>query len=157
MLERAAHRVDRRYPGSILLVGDLSRREGGSIAGHLSHENGRDADVGFYYLDDRGRSIRTERLLPVRDSGTVPAPFNLRFDEARNWALIESFLTDSDVSIQSIFVAAGLERRLLSYARQHRTRRSLVSRAQSLLQQTGASAHDDHFHVRVALARPSGR
>src|SRR5690349_10977335 len=45
MLERAAQRVGRRFPGSVLLVGDLSRREGGALPGHASHESGRDADV----------------------------------------------------------------------------------------------------------------
>src|SRR5689334_16639975 len=49
LLERAARRVYGRYPGSVLLVGDLSRQAGGELLGHVSHENGRDADVGFYY------------------------------------------------------------------------------------------------------------
>jgi penicillin-insensitive murein DD-endopeptidase len=151
MLERAARRVDRRYPGSILLVGDLSRREGGSLSGHASHESGRDADVGFYYADPQGRSVRTERLLPVRASGTVPAAGHLRFDEARNWALVEAFLTDADVIVQRIFIAEALKRRLLDYARQHRMSQELVERAEAAMRQpVHGSPHDDHFHVRIA-------
>src|SRR5262252_7509098 len=37
LLVRAANAVERRYPGSVLLVGDLSSKEGGSIPGHASH------------------------------------------------------------------------------------------------------------------------
>src|SRR5262245_38448216 len=47
LLERSAERIAQRFPGSTLVVGDLSRKQGGEIAGHRSHESGRDADVGF--------------------------------------------------------------------------------------------------------------
>ena len=47
MIERAARQVSKRHPGSVLLVGDLSRREGGEIGRHQSHESGRGADVGL--------------------------------------------------------------------------------------------------------------
>jgi penicillin-insensitive murein endopeptidase len=154
MLERAARRVERRFPGSILLVGDLSRREGGSLSGHLSHKSGRDADVGFYYSDAGGRSVRTPRLLPVRPSGTVFSEASLRFDEARNWALVEALLTDSDVIVQRIFVAAPLKHRLLEYARRHGTRAEVVDRADSAMRQpVHGRPHDDHFHVRIACPR----
>jgi len=151
LLERAALAVDRQFPGSILLVGDLSRREGGSLSGHVSHESGRDADVGFYYSDERGRSVRTPRLLPVTAAGTVPAADGLRFDEARNWALIEAFLRDSNVSVQRIFIAERLERRLLDYARRQGIEPEIVERAAVTMQTPGSgSPHDNHLHVRIA-------
>jgi penicillin-insensitive murein endopeptidase len=37
LVERAARRVASRMPGPRLSVGELSRREGGEIAGHHSH------------------------------------------------------------------------------------------------------------------------
>jgi penicillin-insensitive murein endopeptidase len=154
MLERAARTVERRFPGSILLVGDLSSRQGGSLSGHVSHESGRDADVGFYYADAGGRSVRTPKLLPVRPSGTVSSAGNLRFDEARNWALVEALLTDSGVMVQRIFVAAPLKQRLLEYARRHGTRPDVVGRADSAMRQpVHGRPHDDHFHVRIACPR----
>ena len=37
------------HPGTKRLpVGDLSRRRGGFFPPHVSHQNGRDADIGFY-------------------------------------------------------------------------------------------------------------
>jgi penicillin-insensitive murein endopeptidase len=150
MLERAARHVDRRYPGSILLVGDLSGRIGGSLSGHVSHESGRDADVGFYYADALGRVFRTERLLPVRASGSAPVS-GLRFDDPRNWTLIEALLTDGEVVVQKIFVADPLKRRLLEYGRRHRASADVLLRAEAAMRQPARGApHDDHFHVRIA-------
>jgi penicillin-insensitive murein endopeptidase len=153
ILERASRRVDHRYPGSVLLVGDLSRREGGALAGHVSHTSGRDADVGFYYADEAGKVVRTERLLPVAPTGSVTTA-KLHFDEARNWALVEALLTDADVVVQKIFIAEMLKQRLLDYARKHGARGDVLERAAVALRQPGAGApHDDHFHVRIACPR----
>lgn len=148
LLVRAAESVDRRYPGSVLLVGDLSSRAGGAIPGHLSHRSGRDADVAFYYSDARGNRVRSDRLLPVRASGAAPA--GLRFDEARNWALVEVFLSDSVANVKSIFVAAALKKRLLEYARRTGVDAELLSRADAAMRQPAGRPHDDHFHVRIA-------
>lgn len=154
LLERAARRVHERFPGSVLLVGDLSRREGGALIGHVSHESGRDADVGFYYTDPEGHVVRTERLLSVRPSGSVAAGPHLHFDEPRNWALVESFLTDPLVRVQQIFVAEPLRQRLLDFARRHGAPDVVIARAASALRQPGSGpSHDDHFHVRIACPR----
>jgi penicillin-insensitive murein endopeptidase len=147
LLVRAAERVERLYPGSVLLVGDLSSQDGGYLPGHASHRNGRDADVAFYYSDAHGNRVRSERLLPVRSSGS--APLGLRFDDARNWALVEALV--SDARVQTIFVAASLERRLIDYARRQGSRREIVARADAALRQPShGRPHDDHFHVRIA-------
>jgi penicillin-insensitive murein endopeptidase len=149
LLVRAAESVDRRYPGSVLLVGDLSSRDGGSLPGHLSHRSGRDADVAFYYADARGNQVRSARLLPVRASGAAPA--GLRFDEARNWALIEVLLSDSTATVKSIFVAAALKHRLLEYAGREGIGADLLARADAAMRQPARGRpHDDHFHVRIA-------
>jgi len=34
-------------------IGHLSAREGGRLSPHLSHQSGRDADVGYYYLAEQ--------------------------------------------------------------------------------------------------------
>src|SRR5690242_15710310 len=54
MLERSAREVARAAKGSVLTVGDLSRQDGGPLAGHVSHQSGRDADIGFYLRDGSG-------------------------------------------------------------------------------------------------------
>jgi len=154
MLERVSRRVDRRFPGSVMLVGDLSRQEGGDLAGHASHENGRDADVGFYYRDPAGAPVRTERLMPVLPSGRVSDKADLHFDDARNWALIEAILTDSRTTVERIFVAAAVKRRLLDFAARSKASGAVVARAKATLREPGSGpVHDDHFHVRVACPR----
>jgi murein endopeptidase len=147
LLVRAAESVYRLYPGSVLLVGDLSLRAGGSLRGHASHRSGRDADVAFYYSDVHGNSVRSERLLPVRSSGSTP--FGLRFDDERNWALVRVLV--SDTSVQTIFVAAPLERRLIDYARRQGVLPALIARADAAMRQPShGRPHDDHFHVRIS-------
>jgi penicillin-insensitive murein endopeptidase len=149
LLVRAAESVGRRYPGSVLLVGDLSSREGGSLPGHLSHRSGHDADVAFYYSDAHGNQVRSARLLPVGASGAAPA--GLRFDEARNWALVEALLSDPTGNVKSIFVAAALKHRLLAYAGRVGIGAELLGRADAAMRQPAhGRPHDDHFHVRIA-------
>jgi penicillin-insensitive murein endopeptidase len=156
LLGKAASAVDRRYPGSILLVGDLSSRDGGSLPGHASHRSGRDADVAFYYADARGNAVRSERLLPVRASGA--GPDGLYFDDARNWVLVSALLSDARARVQSIFVASALKQRLISYARHKGESAELVERADAALRQPARGrVHDDHFHVRIACPRRHDR
>lgn len=154
MLDRAALRVERHHPGSVLLVGELSRRGGGSLPGHSSHESGRDADVAFYYKDAQGRPVRTGRLMRVDATGRVDGNGELRFDETRTWRLVEAFLTDSEVVVQRIFISNSLRQRLLEEARRLGVSRKILDRADFALKQpTSGPAHDDHLHVRMACPR----
>jgi penicillin-insensitive murein endopeptidase len=154
MLERASRQVHRLFPGSVLLVGDLSRQGGGMLSGHASHESGRDADVGFYYAGPDGSAVRTDRLLAVQSSGRVADAQHLRFDDARNWALIEAVLSDRSTVVQRIFVADALKRRLIDYAMHQGKSDDVVHRARQLMRQPGSGPiHDDHFHVRIACPR----
>ena len=137
MLDRSAKRVDGRFPGSVLGVGDLSRRGGGDVSGHHSHESGRDADVGFYFVDVAGRPQQEGRLATVDEEGRV----------------VESWLTDREARINRIFVADHLRTRLLSYARRARVPTSLRARAAAVMLQPRGATHDDHFHVRIGCPR----
>jgi len=69
MLERSAREVARVEKGSLMVVGDLSRRDGGPLAGHVSHQSGRDADVGFYLRDAAGRPVVREHFTPFEPNG----------------------------------------------------------------------------------------
>jgi hypothetical protein len=57
LIESAAHEVAFRYPRAQLTVGDLSRPGGGRIRPHVSHQSGRDVDLGFYMLDRRSTPV----------------------------------------------------------------------------------------------------
>ena len=149
LLDRGAERLSKRHKGSVVEIGDLSQRGGGDIAGHHSHESGRDADVGFLATDANGRPVRLGRLVAFDEDGRGPG--KLRFDDARNWALVEAWLTAPHTHVAQIFIAAHLRDRLLTYARTHGALPSVRQRAAlALLQPRRGLIHDNHFHVRVA-------
>jgi penicillin-insensitive murein endopeptidase len=154
MLERSAAKVRKKFPGSVLRVGDLSRRGGGDVSGHHSHESGRDVDVAFFAMHEGGKPVNLDQLVSFDDSGRAG---RLRFDDARNWALIEAWLNDSQARVSHIFVAAPLRDRLLAFARAQGVPSSLRTRAAfALMQPKGGLPHDNHFHVRIACP-PSQR
>jgi penicillin-insensitive murein endopeptidase len=143
------------YPGSMLKVGNLSRRRGGDIRWSHSHNTGRDVDFAFYCrrAEDGERAAPT-RLVEFDDRGRSVEPEGWVFDTPRNWALVEALLTHPEVGIQRIFVRRALRARLLSYARSHGADPTIVERAAKvMLQPAGASPHANHFHVRIACSR----
>ncbi|MFO0546965.1 MAG: penicillin-insensitive murein endopeptidase [Polyangiaceae bacterium] len=153
MLERAAGRVADKHEGAVLTVGDLSRKGGGDIAGHKSHESGRDADVGFYLVKN-GAQFFPARFAHIDEEGRAIGLRGVRFDDARNWTLVESFLTDRETRPLQIFVARHLRKRLLEHAAKIGASSSVRARAaEVLLQPKRALPHDDHFHVRIACPK----
>ncbi|MCK6588490.1 MAG: penicillin-insensitive murein endopeptidase, partial [Polyangiaceae bacterium] len=151
MIERAAHAVAKRHPGSVLNVGDLSVRHGGEIGGHHSHESGRDADIGFYVTDAKGSPVDTRNFYKFEASLTTRQSSSVRFDLARNWLLIQSMLTDPAARVSHIFISDPLRRSLLEYARSRGVSRALLNRAAVVMMQpSGSLPHDDHIHVRIS-------
>ncbi len=150
-LKRAAASVATAQRGSMLLVGNMSLQGGGDIGPSVSHNSGRDADLGFYAMDTRGRPVRTPTLVVFDDDGVAGT---LRFDTRRNWLLVRAFLTDKAVQVQWIFCKNALRRRLLEHATKAGEPAELVARAAEVLGEPGnSSAHAEHFHVRLYCAR----
>ncbi len=152
MIDRAARLVAKKYPGSRLDVGDLSQKGGGDMMRHHSHESGRDADLGFYAVDAKGKQIHAHGIKFDATLRSVTHP-GARFDVARNWLFIQELLTDPRARVSHIFVAEFLRHELIAYARP-RVSRALLDRAQIVIMQpTHALPHDDHFHVRISCPR----
>lgn len=155
MLTRSAEHVAKKHPGSVLTVGDLSKKGGGEVGGHRSHESGRDADVAFY-LVRKDKTFVAPRFAKIDEEGRAIGFPGAMFDDARNWDLVESWLKDPEANVLQIFVAAHLKRRLLAQAVRSGASQSMLTRAQgALIQPTKALPHDNHFHVRIAC--PSGQ
>lgn len=151
VLNRASRIVGRKYPGSILEIGELSRRNGGRIASHLSHQNGRDADVGFYIVDLDGQPVRPSSYLRFEGSGECHDDPTVRFDEKRNWAFVRALLQDPKYEVRQIFVYAPLRARLLAYAAKIGSPLEIRAKAAAaMMQPINAQPHDDHFHVRIS-------
>lgn len=155
MLERSAAEVAKRFPGSVLSVGDLSRKGGGDVDGHRSHESGRDADVGFYLRKGK-KPWLGPRFSAIDVEGNVVGQPAIRFDDARNWALVQAWLSDRDANVLQIFVAQHVKVRLLAEARRVGAPAIIQNRAAfTLIQPSRGLPHDNHFHVRVACPRTS--
>lgn len=99
-LMAAVEEVHRLFPGTKpLSVGHISRAMGGWLKPHKSHQNGRDADLGFYYTDDSPwyRRATAENL-----------------DVARTWALITAM--ERAAGIEYLFVDRSLHDALRKHA-----------------------------------------
>ena len=151
-LQRAAVRVNKKHGRSVLLVGDLSKKGGGQLDGHHSHQTGRDADVGFYATNSRGKPVNLKRFVAFDAEGKSKGePSWPRFDDARNWTFVEALLTDKDANVRYLFVSRALRARLLAYAAKKKVAQEIVDRAAAaMVSPKEAELHDDHFHVRIA-------
>jgi penicillin-insensitive murein endopeptidase len=150
LIDRAARTVHKRFPGSVLDVGDLSQRGGGDLLRHHSHESGRDADLGFFVVDAHGKQIHARTFIKFDPSMTSPTVPGARYDVARNWAFVQELLTDPGARISHLFIADWVRRELLAYARP-RVSHALWDRAAvALMQPHDSIPHDDHIHLRIS-------
>jgi penicillin-insensitive murein endopeptidase len=154
MLHRSARDVAKGAPGSVLLVGDLSAKLGGPISGHRSHQSGRDADVGFYVTDLKGKRLPSTDYVAFDGDGKSKDGRSLVFDDERNWLLVESWARDLRAGLSHIFVSWPLRERLLKFARSQPRFAKYVLQATALLKQPEKGEdHDDHFHVRITCPK----
>ncbi len=151
---KAADDVAGRFPGSVLPVGNMSRGGGGPLKWSVSHKSGRDADVGFYLVGAAGKQVFQEFMTRIDRSGTTVLSDGVvaAFDAPRNWTLVKSLLNNRNVSVQWLFMADHLKKRLMDYARSRREPASLLARADAAIAQPRGLSHDDHIHVRLYCA-----
>jgi len=151
MLHRSARDVAKAAAGSVLLIGDLSMKDGGPLSGHHSHQSGRDADVGFYVTNLKERPIPSKEFVAFDGDGKAKDGSGVRFDDRRNWLLVESWVKDRRAGLAHVFVSDPLRARLLRFAREHPRHALYAEKAAVLLQQPeNGEPHDDHFHVRIS-------
>lgn len=84
-LEAAVRVVHEHHENTLPLhVGHISKKSGGYLSPHLSHQSGRDVDLGFYYKSKRTWYRRaTWQTLDVE----------------RTWTLVRAFITETDVEM----------------------------------------------------------
>jgi LysM repeat protein/murein endopeptidase len=96
-------KVRQKYPHTAdLVAGDVSRKTGGRLKRHKSHQSGRDIDVGYYFKGN------------VQQQYFVDATTK-NIDAEKTWTFIEALL-DSN-KIQYIFLEYGLQRPLYNYVK----------------------------------------
>ena len=152
LIPRLGRGVARRFRGARLAVANLSRQRGGDIPQSVTHNSGRDVDLLFYATDLEGKPVvRTDFLRFGKDG--LSRDGKLKFDVARNWALVRTAVTEKKTPVQSMLCASWLERMLITHAKKIREKKWIVERAKQVLRQPGRSSpHDDHFHLRVYCA-----
>ena len=141
LLQAAAADVQERWPDAPeLVVGSLSRRQGGPLRPHRSHQSGRDADLTYYH---RGN-------VELPDFRNMDAE---TFDAVKNWHFFKTLIDTGEV--QFIFVDYRLQEILYEYAL---SIGYTESELEELIQypRRGASegiirharGHRNHFHIR---------
>jgi murein endopeptidase len=134
----AARQVDERLPGGPpLRVNDISRKDGGWLRPHKSHQSGRDVDLGLFYPDSARCSRAREKCMDV----------------ARNWALVRALVTTGDVQMILVDkrIQAALYEHAMSIGEDKVWLDSLFHGAEPLIKH--ARRHRDHFHVRYYAGR----
>ncbi len=151
LLQRVAEWVEAQAPGARLNVGELSKRGGGNLVGHRSHENGRDVDLGFYLQDEAAVPREPRRFVSVNRRGRGrDGEVAVRFDDLRNWLLIEALVTDESAPVQHAFVHRSVRTRLLAQGRRLGASEALLAKVERVVISAGVRhPHRNHFHVRI--------
>jgi LysM repeat protein/murein endopeptidase len=133
----AIEAVRTQFPGTCnVFIGDFSKNGGGPHGGHVSHQNGRDVDVGLYAKDNRP----LDNLIPMnRDN----------LDPAKTLFLIENLAASQRV--QYIFLDRSIQKVLYDYGLSHGCKEPYLNRLfgnvpGSLVQDI--PGHVTHMHIR---------
>ena len=152
LLARAARVVGTAVSGPPLVLGRISKKNGGKMRPHKSHQAGRDVDILFYAIDPEGRRKRAVGFYEFDEAGRClhKRCKGWKFDVQRNWWLVRTMLWSKRPQVQYIFVSKGVKRLMLNYARKRQEHPEILRRAKRVLVQPGnSSPHADHFHVRI--------
>ena len=150
LLQRASVKIAKKHKSSVMLVGDLSGRTGGFLERHGSHQSGRDADVGLYVINSKGKPVNVRHFVAFDSSGKGRELPWANFDEVRNWDLVEALLQDDKANVRYLFISTPLRAKLLAQAVKKHASKELIARAAAaMMSPPEADMHDDHIHVRI--------
>ena len=158
VLEDAAAAVEAAYPGTetLMLDGSLPFVDGFPLLPHLSHDDGRKADLAFYYRDGKGGYLPGRTKSPIGFFVFEDGPTDCRaqwptlrwymgwlqpywpsweIDEARTAKLIQVLAADSRVG--KILLEPHLKNRLK------------LDHPKIRFQGCRAARHDDHIHMQL--------
>ncbi|MFO0744763.1 MAG: penicillin-insensitive murein endopeptidase [Myxococcota bacterium] len=151
VIARATRSVAEKYPGSMLGVGNLGFASGKKIPWSVSHQAGRDADIGMYATTLDGKPLELLPFIVYGADGLADYEGRkVRFDVARNVALVTALVTDEEARVQYVFVAEWLKVLLLAEARAEKVAPAIIARLEEVLHQpTDSNPHANHFHIRL--------
>lgn len=152
VLRVASAAVGKAHPPAVLRVGNLSRAQGGKITPSVSHQSGRDADIGLYCTDLDDNPVDPAGF-PKFDGSRGPLvdrTGRYLFDVKRNWAFVEALLESKRVRMQWVFLDTPLKEALLDYAIRTGASSQSIDKAEKLIvRPRNSSPHANHFHIRI--------
>jgi LysM repeat protein len=143
LIGKVVDSYQQRLPGGPKLrIGDISKDGGGPMSGHLSHQEGRDVDIGLILQGDLADHLHF--------SGASADNVDL----ARTWTLIEEFIATGEVRF--IFLDYEMQRVLYEHAKQIGVPKSTLDEYFQYPRGTGRNhglirhwrGHRNHIHVR---------
>jgi murein endopeptidase len=144
-LDKVLSRWAREHPDwPEVLVGNISRRKGGPIEPHKTHQSGRDVDLGYVPKPDK--ALRGWQKMNATN-----------LDAEKTWTLMQAFISETNVEV--IYADRKLQQLLLRAARKRpRVRADQLRkwfevapgarRGETLIRHI--PQHDDHFHIRFS-------
>jgi murein endopeptidase len=143
LIKRTSEKIASDYPGTIVMLGDISKRGGGSLGTHASHQSGLDADIP--YVGNEGFQSVVDGRGRIKDS----------FDYARNWHFFrlvasQKVLQDGEeiTVLNRIFVNPTVKRGLCEWAKQTGLLSNSLD-AEIMRRIRPIEGHANHFHLRL--------
>jgi murein endopeptidase len=142
-IQTAVATYKRKMPGGPKVhVGDISRKAGGPFSPHISHQHGRDVDMGYVLAGQYAHETKFR---------TVSAKY---LDVPRTWTLIKAFLDTNEVAY--IFMDYRIQGQLYDYARERGVNEDTLDELFQYPRGRGRThgmirhwrGHVNHFHVR---------
>ena len=133
----------KRVPGGPKLrIGDISKDGGGPMSGHLSHQEGRDIDIGLVLQGD------------LADHMHFSGASESNIDLARTWTLIEEFIATGE--IRAIYLDYEVQKLLYEHAKKQGVPKTLLDEYFQYPRGSGRNhgiirhwrGHQNHIHVR---------
>lgn len=158
VLNDVANRSAERHPGTVTLVLDANFPflDGFPLLPHLSHDDGRKADIAFHYTDQGGVYLRGETRSPIGyfafEQGPTDCPeriLSLRWD--LDW--LQPALRDLPPDVARMRTAMALlhsdPRVGKLFLEPHLVRAWRVGHPKVRFQGCRAARHDDHIHIQL--------
>lgn len=122
------------------IIGDLSKRYGGHFPPHLSHQSGRDADIGYFVKGPIGQNLKGLMQTSAR-----------QLDVEKTWAFIHGMLKTG--LVDQIYIDHQLQKKLYQEAKRRKIQPEQLKAWFSYPFKRGGlvrhlQGHADHMHVR---------
>ena len=105
IIKAGTQHLRKKFPSAPpVIIGDLSKRYGGHFPPHLSHQSGRDADIGYFIRGPYSHKLKGLALVNRRT-----------IDVAKTWAFLSGMLKTG--LVESAFIDYQLQKVLYRFAK----------------------------------------